>query len=1732
MPSISRLRTATRVALLSTSALVALPTMAFAIDRVIDDPLEETVVLGVGTGDSLLLTSHSDPDTIGSISSVSPGVAVVDISDNITIETESFIDGLKIGIDVEGDGTDLTGGIINNGRITGGDEGDPSELDTGFAIRVKTGADISGGIENNQLIVGDQAGIVLSGSFIPGSSTGEGTSGGYYSGGSISGGIVNSGGIIGEDFGGIIAYNGGSISGGILNQEEAGILGEYVGIGVLAGGDIAGGTEIIQNSPTGPNTIGGIENRGLIEGGYVGIAVIGASPDLIMGEEGFTFNSSHLENPDRFGADISGGINNTGTIIGEYAAIASAVEGDISGGITNGEGGLIGLSFDESDEDRSYVGIASLVNSDISGGIVNSGTIFGETASIATAAGGDISGGIVNEEDGLIGLAVTEGSSDPIRSEIGIGTAFYGAISGGITNSGAIYGDEAAIGAAAGSMIGGITNNESGTIGEAGESSEDTSENGIAIIEGSVVSSTAPIPTLTDLIAIISEDDPMSSDVAIGITNSGVIIGNSAAIFVRGEASDIAGALINEETGVIGRNSYGTVTADMGIEVDESGAISGGIINRGDIFGDTTAIQVATNASISGINNSGNIGLNSEEVSIYGIRVTDGSVISSLSTDGTTGVGPASEEVGTAILNSGTIVGEGAAIYVGGVGSDISGTIVNTASGVIEGYVTGSSEDNYGIEVRYGGAITGGIDNSGVIFGEDAAISVSTSSVIRGVINNEGGVIGESSGEPNTSDVGIYVGYGAVVSTTASPATGILPVSEVTSAALATGITNSGVIVGDDYGIDIHSQGTVGASTGVGISNLASGTIAGYSAAIRIQGTLNGGLSNAGLIEGEYFAIEIAGADAEISGDIVNWGGGEIIGEDIGLGILASASVTTNITNHIDGIISSGTGPVSSSEQQIGVVIAQASSLTGNITNSGLIRGGDIGVAVLEGSTLDGTLTNTIGAYDDEGYAGRIIGERYGVRVSSGSEITGGIENAGSVVATSGTGIAIISSASVGSLDNSGLIWGEGGGHGVAISAGAEITGNVTNSGDIWGSEEGDGFAVFSGGSIAGNITNSGSIWGSYDGNGLSVTNGGSIVGDVTNSGYIGAEDVGVYLATSGSIGSLQNEVDGHILGDDYGVYVGEGGSFTDTTDSINNAGLISAANGTGIFAATNGSIGTITNSGTITGEGGQAIQFDDGDSTLILQTGSVLNGDADGGAGDNDTLVLEGYGTEDSTFTEFEALIVNADTDGIWTLSDETTEIGGDVTVNSGTLLITGDLIADSAMVEEGADLDVEGLLDLGTGELIVNGIIDGSGVIEGAVVINGTLSPGNSPGKLTFVGPITETAGSVYIVEHDANFPGLYQTDLTEVTVGSATIDSGVTVQLEVAPGSDGFADDILTAVGGVIGTYDELVIAEDNIVAMLVYPDANTVAIVAGKTDALVASARTVSDAGFVFLDNLQEGARRDGRIWATGYIYNAENEGLGNNGADFDQDAFGFNAGVDVISESDLKVGVAVGYIDGDIDIDSSTSEAENDGIFGAAYLNYMSEEFYLDGALMIGQQSVDITRTLTTGEAKGSPDATSYGANLEAGFELAALGGRLSPFVKVGIHSASLDSYAETGAAGAMTVGEVQTQQVRAGGGVRYAIDLGSEDGIQVTPALKLGLTQQWNDGDSTIDVGFVGYTGSTTASLDFEDQTTIDLGLSFDVKLSEAVTAFAGWEAALGDESSRNTGMIGLSVNW
>ncbi|HVT50304.1 MAG TPA: autotransporter domain-containing protein, partial [Dongiaceae bacterium] len=133
----------------------------------------------------------------------------------------------------------------------------------------------------------------------------------------------------------------------------------------------------------------------------------------------------------------------------------------------------------------------------------------------------------------------------------------------------------------------------------------------------------------------------------------------------------------------------------------------------------------------------------------------------------------------------------------------------------------------------------------------------------------------------------------------------------------------------------------------------------------------------------------------------------------------------------------------------------------------------------------------------------------------------------------------------------------------------------------------------------------------------------------------------------------------------------------------------------------------------------------------------------------------------------------------------------------------LTGTGAFSSADVQSG-DLRVNGQLTAPTVTVQSGGTLGGSGTIIGAVTADGTVAPGNSIGTLTINGNYTQATGSSYSVELD----NTGASDLLDVT-GAATIQGGSSVNVLAAPGSYtvGTRSTILTAAGGVTGTYDTL-------------------------------------------------------------------------------------------------------------------------------------------------------------------------------------------------------------------------------------------------------------------------------------------------------------------------------------
>ncbi|MGE8165614.1 autotransporter outer membrane beta-barrel domain-containing protein [Paraburkholderia sp. NPDC080076] len=195
--------------------------------------------------------------------------------------------------------------------------------------------------------------------------------------------------------------------------------------------------------------------------------------------------------------------------------------------------------------------------------------------------------------------------------------------------------------------------------------------------------------------------------------------------------------------------------------------------------------------------------------------------------------------------------------------------------------------------------------------------------------------------------------------------------------------------------------------------------------------------------------------------------------------------------------------------------------------------------------------------------------------------------------------------------------------------------------------------------------------------------------------------------------------------------------------------GQIISQNGSGIRTLNGNS--TIINAGLVQSGIGTAITMGNGNDSLILQSGSVINGSANGGAGSN-TVTLQGSGTASNAFTNFQTLLMqgtlwNWTGTGTFTLAH----------VQTGTLNLTGTLgTSAAALVDAGSTLQAnaqtlpQNVTDNGLVRFAQDsagtygGLISGTGSVEKAGAGTLTLAPAAASGN-SYSGGTVLTEGTL---------------------------------------------------------------------------------------------------------------------------------------------------------------------------------------------------------------------------------------------------------------------------------------------------------------------------------------------------------------------------------------------------
>ena len=292
-----------------------------------------------------------------------------------------------------------------------------------------------------------------------------------------------------------------------------------------------------------------------------------------------------------------------------------------------------------------------------------------------------------------------------------------------------------------------------------------------------------------------------------------------------------------------------------------------------------------------------------------------------------------------------------------------------------------------------------------------------------------------------------------------------------------------------------------------------------------------------------------------------------------------------------------------------------------------------------------------------------------------------------------------------------------------------------------------------------GTINNSGTASGiNVNAGTYSITNSGTLTGESNPFfGFFFNPTIVVFETDAATAINITNESGGLIDGfdDGSGESAGMAIGVVDIVDfngaplianpndpviNVTNAGTIdgdldvTTLDNSGTITAMTIEADTIVNSGTLIGRtdpvtGSSFVVLEDVsdpiDTTLTLQTGSDIQGDIDA-AGGTDALVLEGTGSEDGGFINFESLTMQGED---WTLSGNSSF--DSISVDAGILRVNG-MFSPLSLSFNGGGLG-------------------GTGTINGSVSGASTISPGDvgAIGTLTISGDFASAAGSTFAVD-----------------------------------------------------------------------------------------------------------------------------------------------------------------------------------------------------------------------------------------------------------------------------------------------------------------------------------------------------------------------------------------------
>jgi outer membrane autotransporter protein len=723
------------------------------------------------------------------------------------------------------------------------------------------------------------------------------------------------------------------------------------------------------------------------------------------------------------------------------------------------------------------------------------------------------------------------------------------------------------------------------------------------------------------------------------------------------------------------------------------------------------------------------------------------------------------------------------------------------------------------------------------------------------------------------------------------------------------------------------------------------------------------------------------------------------------------------------------------------IVVTGVASAATKIDNSGTIEASKTAgnnardVAAIYLNSRADIINRSTGVIKGTGGAdGIIVATDVANGSAGGSTITN--ENGGVISSDSGNAISVY--GSMRSITNSGKIISE---TGTAIYLGAKgaITDGITNTatGLIQGGPaDGSGKAIDASLSSANlTINNAGTIVGQIlFGTGTDTLNvtGGKITGNVTGDSK---DSVNFDLGSSGSF-----TTGGKFVG--IGTINANSGTTT-LAQAVMGASAFNIKSGATVKQSASIEAATVTNAGTLNvGSSKQTITGN------YVQTGTLattITNAANGSLAVSGTADVKGKIAPD-TKTSRTAVITPGTSftvlESTGTLTAADLSVDGTNTIEKFAVSKSGNLLKITREAGISPDAPVQKALnDIKSGAVSTGG--DPS-VAQSVVALEkalGTLvdSKGGIQGRIDSVG-VTSSLGSIL-----------------SILQGSTTTINGTTVTLTQAQ-----VNDIVSQF------VQELT------------PSFSISATSAGVTNSIGASSSSTisnrvaslrgadSQTGMAAGDMVGRGIE----LWALPYL-STFTQDLKDGVSGYKADSRGITVGADTVVADNLRVGLAVGYANTDLDGKNASlgDSSEIDSYQATLYASYNPAPWFVDVQLGYGFNQNDQTRKFTVVQASSGfssienltadYDSSSYRARISGGLTKTFSGVELTPNLFMQYTYSETDSYKETGSNG-VNMSDSDTTSVLGGIGLKLAYPVAIEGG-RLIPEVRIGYTREFND---------------------------------------------------------------------